>query len=697
MHPPHLSLPQPLQAVDLSSPLPFSAQSGSLSSQLSIVREDSCSDQQRAQSQQRLSSPQPSRKHYRIASKSSVPQEHCHRLGSGLEQPAPATEQRPSATQAAGAAGQISMRLQVIFVGCHEQRASILFLGRPGVGKTTAIREVCRMFADDLQKRVVIVDTSNEIGGDGDIAHAGIGRARRMQVSNPEEQHRVMIEAVENHMPEVIVIDEIGTEAECIAARTIAQRGVQLVATAHGNELQNVLKNPSLADLVGGIQSVTLGDEEAKRRGVQKSILERAGPPTFDVAVEMLERTKWRLHMDVGKAVDILLAGGEAGGQVRERAADGSILKYHFNPSISGAMKGNKQGNGPSAGSSSQGQRPSSSPASGSGSSSSAEADLLSRPALPGRAASTFVREPAAESSSSEEETDEFGSRAKTQSREKLVSRQAVAGLSSDSPQVLLRIFPFEIDVEKLWEVMASMGLTDRVFIASKMTDADAVLSLRTKLKTNTLLRNAASSAGVPVYAMKNSNGVNLVKALRTLIGADSSAGGTFARDDDGAPIPHALRMPNISSSDDLQWPDNDPSGFSSGSGSSSSSSTSGKGFGNPPSSSSSDEEPSGGGKHSSFRRTAVMSQQGGAPQARALPSGPSAESQGLEEVRVAVEQIVMPLQQPVELMPRSEAVIQAQIKMVARYGRGYEVMGSGLELRLRILPTPLAANLAAA
>ena len=194
---------------------------------------------------------------------------------------------------------------------------SVLLLGRPGVGKTTMLREVARVLADDLDKRVIIVDTSNEIAGDGDISHPAIGHARRMQVTTPTMQHAVMIEAVENHMPEVIVIDEIGTELEAQAARTIAERGVQLVGTAHGNTLENLMMNPTLSDLIGGIQTVTLGDEEAKRRGTQKSILERMSPPTFDIVVEIQDWDKVAIHPDVGEAVDAVLRGQPAATEVR--------------------------------------------------------------------------------------------------------------------------------------------------------------------------------------------------------------------------------------------------------------------------------------------------------------------------------------------------------------------------------------------
>jgi stage III sporulation protein SpoIIIAA len=206
-----------------------------------------------------------------------------------------------------------------------ESGKSILMLGRPGVGKTTMLREVARVLADDLRKRVVIVDTSNEIAGDGDIPHPAIGRARRMQVVTPSMQHAVMIEAVENHMPEVIVIDEIGTELEAAAARTIAERGVQLVGTAHGNTLDNLMMNPTLSDLVGGIQSVTLGDEEARRRGTQKSILERKAPPTFGVVVEIQERDRVAVHENAAESVDSILRGSPMAPEVRSKGSDGEV------------------------------------------------------------------------------------------------------------------------------------------------------------------------------------------------------------------------------------------------------------------------------------------------------------------------------------------------------------------------------------
>ena len=227
--------------------------------------------------------------------------------------------------------------------------ASVLLLGRPGVGKTTAIREIARLLADDVGRRVVVVDTSNEIAGDGDVPHAALGSARRLMVASTAEQHRVMVEAVENHMPECVVIDEVGTEAEALACRTIAQRGVQLVATAHGGSLASLIKNPALAHLIGGVECVTLGDDEARRRsgqasGGRKTALERASPPTFDAAVEMLEPGVWRVHADLAASVDAALSGASQAlcpvptTRLRVRTADGGVLSLPADAPLEDAL-----------------------------------------------------------------------------------------------------------------------------------------------------------------------------------------------------------------------------------------------------------------------------------------------------------------------------------------------------------------------
>ncbi len=234
--------------------------------------------------------------------------------------------------------GTVSMIQDLI-----ESGKSVLLLGRPGIGKTTMLREVARVLADDFKKRVIVIDTSNEIAGDGDIPHPAIGHARRMQVAAPAEQHAVMIEAVENHMPEVIIIDEIGTELEAQAARTIAERGVQLVGTAHGNTLENLIMNPTLSDLIGGIQTVTLGDEEARRRHTQKSILERKAPPTFDIEVEIVDYYKVTIHPDVIEAVDALLHQRPTKAEVRWMDEDGEVKREATTSSLMWESKEEKQ------------------------------------------------------------------------------------------------------------------------------------------------------------------------------------------------------------------------------------------------------------------------------------------------------------------------------------------------------------------
>ena len=224
-----------------------------------------------------------------------------------------------------------------------ESGNNVLLLGRPGIGKTTMLREVARVLADDFKKRVIVIDTSNEIAGDGDIPHPAIGHARRMQVAAPAEQHAVMIEAVENHMPEVIIIDEIGTELEAQAARTIAERGVQLVGTAHGNALENLIMNPTLSDLIGGIQTVTLGDEEARRRHTQKSVLERKAPPTFDTVVEIVDYYKVTVHPEVTEAVDALLHGQPPKTEVRWMDGDGEVKREAITAPLIWESKEEKQ------------------------------------------------------------------------------------------------------------------------------------------------------------------------------------------------------------------------------------------------------------------------------------------------------------------------------------------------------------------
>ena len=345
---------------------------------------------------------------------------------------------------------------------------SLLLMGRPGVGKTTALREIARVLADDLGKRVVVIDTSNEIAGDGDIPHPAIGRARRMQVARPELQHQVMIEAVENHMPEVIVIDEIGTELEAQAARTIAERGVMLVATAHGNELSNLIKNPTLCDLVGGIQSVTLGDEEARRRRTQKTVLERAADPTFPLAVEMHSRHRWLVHRDVARTVDLLLRGQSARPEIRELGAGGE-LRLQESPSLSASPS-------PSP-SLSPLRSPTRSPSPG----------LAPRPL----------------------------SRPETPSSPPVGVEPACSSPDPAAPS-LLRLYGVGIGRSLLEQVGRARQLA--VEVVGSVELADAVLSLRHELGRDPHVRRQAQQLGLPILVLKSAAQPQLQRAMERLL-----------------------------------------------------------------------------------------------------------------------------------------------------------------------------------
>ena len=376
-----------------------------------------------------------------------------------------------------------------------EQGQSILILGRPGVGKTTLLREAARVLADELGKRVVVVDTSNEIAGDGDIPHPGIGRARRMQVAHPAEQHAVMIEAVENHMPEVIVIDEIGTELEAQAARTIAERGVQLVGTAHGRTLDNLLLNPTLADLVGGIQAVTLGDEEARRRGTQKTVLERKAPPTFDVLVEQEERHLVGIHLDVAAAVDALLRSEAPQRQMRERLPDGSIRQWREvatrqaradtvglptreapTTRMEGGAAGSRGRRGVALGGARAGdqwweRRPPQS-ASARGAGDGAEEPRWLDPELARSAALVAEWDPAQAS-----ETDRSGFRKR-------------------------RIYPFGVSRVRLDQVIRELGLP--AVVSRDERDADALLVLKSMYRKQPDRVDAAQASGIPIFVLRS-------------------------------------------------------------------------------------------------------------------------------------------------------------------------------------------------
>jgi stage III sporulation protein SpoIIIAA len=407
-----------------------------------------------------------------------------------------------------------------------ETGQSILMLGRPGVGKTTALREIARILADELNKRVVIIDSSNEVAGDGDVPHPAIGRARRMQVSRPELQHQVMIEAVENHMPEVIIIDEIGTELEALAARTIAERGVQLIGTAHGNQIENLIKNPTLSDLVGGIQSVTLGDDEARRRGSQKTVLERKAPPTFEIAVEMLERQRWVVHESVSASVDTLLRGRKPTPQVRTVSPEGKVIITHELPD-SGTGNGNSSYTHAPMGGAEFGT-------SGGGGGSSKVQPIGWRAAgqmtaVPGGASARSGRHLSAAPDPMEKSFAEMLDDSFSPSRAGVYGTELVPGAQEDDEvmsvgrsvgpngeDLPLHIYPYAVSRHFIEQLISSMNLP--VVLTKDISGADAVLALRTHLKSHSKLRQMARTHHVPVHAIKSNTMPQILRALRRLL-----------------------------------------------------------------------------------------------------------------------------------------------------------------------------------
>jgi stage III sporulation protein SpoIIIAA len=491
-----------------------------------------------------------------------------------------------------------------------ESGRSILMLGRPGVGKTTALREIARVLADELEKRVVIIDTSNEIAGDGDVPHPAIGRARRMQVARPELQHQVMIEAVENHMPEVIIIDEIGTELEALAARTIAERGVQLVGTAHGNRLENLIKNPTLSDLIGGIQSVTLGDEEARRRGSQKSVLERKAPPTFDIAVEMLERQRWVVHEHVAETIDSLLRGRQPNPQVRTISETGKVIITHElsseTPAQAGPVRavrspfsqfGGLEGAMDDRATISQRQ------SKGRGWRSSGQM----RP-LPSQSQTELLPE----QQQFEQLLDESLRTSFNPAREVSLTPDSLPNTRQDefgearrefgpNGEDILYIYPYGVSRQQLEQVVRTLNLP--VILTKDIDNADAVLALRSHVKNHSKLRHIAKARQVPIHTIKASTIPQVAHGLRRMLHMDDPA------------IPDASDL-NL------------------------------------------------------FSR-----------------SGSDDEIEALEETRLAVEQIVIPKGQPVELLPRSADVRRMQHELVEHYHLKSRSFGEEPNRRLRIYP----------
>nr|YP_010619884.1 hypothetical protein PNW48_pgp074 [Symphyocladia marchantioides]WAX03897.1 hypothetical protein [Symphyocladia marchantioides] len=372
--------------------------------------------------------------------------------------------------------GTISSIRDILYTG-----KSILLLGKPGVGKTTAIREITRVLADEMEKRVVIIDTSNEIAGDGDMPHPAIGRARRMQVAKPELQHQVMIEAVENHMPEVIIIDEIGTELEAIAARTIAERGVQLVGTAHGNYLHSIIKNPTLSDLIGGIQYVTLGDDEAKRRGSQKSILERKSIPAFQVAIEIHERNSWVVHERVDNIVDNILQGSIISLQRRKFNFDGSISIECENSSFVEFISHNNY-----------------------------NSDVLYNKFSLLSCTSSNIQDQILINSSS------LSIKTSLDPSDTLNDSKLINSNNKVENYTCARLYAYGINMHQIESLISSLHLS--ILLTRDLLKANYVLGLRSCIKNNSKIRQIAKSRHIVIYTIHSNSSNNIIRALKQML-----------------------------------------------------------------------------------------------------------------------------------------------------------------------------------
>ena len=380
-----------------------------------------------------------------------------------------------------------------------EAGESILLLGRPGVGKTTILREAARVLADDLSKRVIVVDTSNEIAGDGDVPHPGIGRARRMQVPSPDDQHSVMIEAVENHMPQVIVIDEIGTTAEALAARTIAERGVQLIATAHGNMLENLLQNPTLSDLVGGIQAVTLSDEEARRRGTQKTVLERKAPPTFSVLIEIQDKDRLAVHHDVAEVVDRFLRDVPPRPELRTRTEGGGVeirkaerSERVERPERSERPEGLERGP-------------------------SRSSHTRKKAAARSRSGSPWFAAPVAEDGGTDGDGTDRGTDVTDNGEAPALPPRVLRGKP-------LRIFPYAVSKAKLERALRKFRVS--AYIVDDLDEADMVVTLKAQERRQPRRLRDAHAKGIPFYVVRSNTIVQMENFLSSVFGVNDPTAG---------------------------------------------------------------------------------------------------------------------------------------------------------------------------